>query len=583
MERRLAAILAADVVGYSRMIRADEEGTLAALRALREELIDPKIAERNGRIVKVMGDGLLVEFASAVDAVTCGVDLQTALVARHDGQHDDRAICFRIGINLGDVVIDGDDIHGDGVNVAARLEALSEPGGICISDAVHDQVRDRLDTVFRDLGRQEVKNIDRPVQTWGWTAGGLEASEPVAVSGATPSVSNKASIAVLPFDNMSGDPEQDYFADGMVEDIITGLARISWLFVIARNSSFTYKGRAVDIKQVGRELGVRYVLEGSVRKAANRVRVTAQLIEAETGRHVWADRYDRTMDDVFELQDELTMTVVGVLEPSLRQAEIERVKRSRPDSLDAYDLVLRAMPHVYPAMPEGAAIALPLLEDALSKEPHYAHAHGFSAWCHEILFARGGRHDENKQAAKRHAHEAIAHGRDDAISLTLGGFVLGAISIDREASRQAMEAALALSPSCALTYTLGSVVMALSGEADLAIEWGEQALRLSPRDPASYAPLMSIAFGLFQNGDYEAAAATAQKTFQANPYWSTAHFLLAATHAKLGRMDAARSAAQRVLELQPDFTISGAVHAFDMHPAFAEPFTEAARAAGLPD
>ncbi|MHA1529618.1 MAG: tetratricopeptide repeat protein, partial [Alphaproteobacteria bacterium] len=331
-----------------------------------------------------------------------------------------------------------------------------------------------------------------------------------------------------------------------------------------------------------RELGVRYVLEGSVRKVSDRVRVTGQLIDAETGGHVWAERYDRTLDDVFALQDELTMSVVAAIEPSLRQAEIERVKRKRPDNLDAYDLALRAIPLVYPAMPDEAAKALPLLERALGIEPDYALAHGFAAWCHEILFARGGGREENRLGAIRHAHAAIAHGRDDAIALSLGGFVMGLVAHDRDAARQAFEAALALSPSCALTYNLGSVVMVFAGDADRGIEWGERALRLNPFDPMNYAPWLSISLGRLQRGEYEAAAEAAHKTFQANPYWSTAHFLLAATHATLGRLDAARSAAARVLELQPGFTISETCAVFDIHPSIAEPLSEALGLAGLP-
>jgi TolB-like protein len=381
---------------------------------------------------------------------------------------------------------------------------------------------------------------------------------------------------------MSGDAEQDYFADGMVEDIITGLARLKWLLVTARNSSFAYKGMSVDIKQVGHELGVRYVLEGSVRKVSNRVRITGQLIEAETGGHVWAERYDRTLDDVFALQDELTMSVVAAIEPSLRQAEIERVKRNRPDNLDAYDLALRAIPLVYPAMPDEAAKALPLLESALELEPDYALAHGFAAWAHEIVFARGGGNEENRLGAIRHAHAAIAHGHDDAIALSLGGFAIGMVAHDRDAARQAFEAALALSSSCALAYNLGSVTMALAGDADRGIEWGERALRLSPFDPMNYAPWFSITLGRLQRGEYEAAAEAAHKVFQANPYWSSAHFLLAATHAKLGRTDAAKSAAMRVLELQPGFTISGTCAAFDIHPSIAAPLSEALSLAGLP-
>jgi adenylate cyclase len=581
MERRLAAILAADVVGYSSLIRADEEGTLARLKALRDEIIDPKIAEHHGRIVKLMGDGMLAEFASVVDAVRAATEAQRSIAEHNAGRPEEKRIVFRIGINLGDVVIDGDDIQGDGVNVAARLESLAEPGGICISGSVHEQVRDRLNLAFEEMGEQEVKNIARPIRVWRWFEA-ARAGSTATVSEPLP-LPDKPSIAVLPFDNMSDDPEQEYFADGMVEDIITGLARIKWLFVIARNSTFAYKGKSVDVKQAGRELGVRYVLEGSVRKVSSRVRVTGQLIEAETGRHVWADRYDRILDDVFAIQDELTMNVVAAIEPSLLQAEIERVKRKRPDNLDAYDLVLRAIPHVYPAMPDGAAKALPLLESALNMEPDYALAHGFAAWCHEILFARGGGHDENRLGATRHAHAAIAHGRDDAIALSLGGLAMGLVAHDRDAARQAFEAALALSPSCALAYNLGSVVMVLAGDADRGIEWGERALRLSPFDPMNYVPWLSITLGRLQRSEYEAAAEAAHKAFQANPYWSSAHFLLAATHAKIGRLDAARSAAARVLELQPGFTISGTCAAFDIHPSIAAPLSEALSLAGLPE
>src|SRR5215467_6861298 len=326
--RRLAAILAADVVGYSRLMGADEEGTLAALKSHRQELIDPLIAQHQGRIVKTTGDGLLIEFASIVDAVRCAVVMQQGIKDRNANIEEGRRLRFRIGINVGDVIVDDGDIFGDGVNVAARLEALAAPGEICVSATVREHVGDKLPIGFSDLGEHQVKNIARPVHVYR-----IETrlpSEPAAgIAPESPMLAlpDRPSIAVLPFTNMSGDAEQDYFADGMVEDIITGLARIKWLFVIARNSSFVYKGRTVDVKQAGRELGVRYVLEGSVRKASNRLRITSQLIEAETGRHVWAERYDRTLDDIFAIQDELTMSVVAVIEPSLRQAEIERVKR----------------------------------------------------------------------------------------------------------------------------------------------------------------------------------------------------------------------------------------------------------------
>jgi adenylate cyclase len=581
--RRLAAILAADVASYSRLMGADEEGTLAALKGHRRELIDPLVAQHQGRVVKTTGDGLLIEFASIVDAVRCAVVMQQGMEDRNANVNESQRIRFRVGINVGDVIVEDDDIFGDGVNVAARLEALAQPGEICVSATVREHVGEKLPIGFVDLGEHSVKNIARPVHVYRIETRvepkNAVQGEPAHAMLALP---DRPSIAVLPFTNMGGDVEQDYFADGIVEDIITGLARIKWLFVIARNSSFAYKGRSVDVKQAGRELGVRYILEGSVRKASSRVRVSGQLVEADTGRHVWADRYDRTLDDVFALQDELTMSVVAAVEPSVRQAEIERVKRKRPDSFDAYDLVLRAIPDVYPAMPEGAAKALPLLERALSLEPDYALAHGFASWAHEIVFARGGGREENRLGTIRHAHAAIAHGRDDAVALSLGGFGLGMVAHDRQAARQAFEAALALSPSCALTYMFGGVVMVLAGNPDRGIEWGERALRLSPFDPMSYVPWFSITLGHFQRGEYEAAAEAAQKVFQANPYWSSAHLLLAATHAKLGRHDAAKSAAARVLELEPDFTISGWCAAFDVHPSLAEPFSEALIAAGLP-
>lgn len=586
-QRKLAAILAADVVGYSRLAGADEDRTLARLRALRSDLIDPTIAVHGGRVVKRTGDGALVEFRSVVDAVRCAIEVQTAMVERNAGLPAERRIEFRVGIHLGDVVEESDgDLMGDGVNIAARLEGVAKPGSICLSEDAYRQVRSRLDLAISDLGETTLKNIVEPIRVYALQVGLAASAQPTPGAPVEPSTQlslpEKPSIAVLPFQNMSGDAEQDYFADGMVEDILTGLARIKWLFVIARNSSFAYKGKSVDVKQAGHELGVRYVLEGSVRKMANRVRVTGQLVEAETGRHIWADRYDRTLDDVFALQDELTMSVVAAIEPSLRQAEIERVKRKRPENLDAYDLVLRAMPHVYPAMPEGAAKALPFLESALEREPNYALAHGFAAWAHEILFARGGAHEENRLGAVRHAHAAIAHGRDDAIALSLGGFAMGMVAHDRQAARQAFEAALALSPSCALTYIFGSVVLALAGDADRGIEWGERALRLSPFDPISYGPLLSITLSRLARGEYEAAEEAAQKVFQANPYWSSAHFLLAATHAKLGRLDAAKAAAKRVLELQPGFTISGTCAAFDIHSSVATPLSEALSMAGLP-
>jgi len=346
VERRLAAILAADVAGYSRLMGADEEGTHERLKALRRELVDPEIAEHKGRIVKTTGDGLLMEFPSVVEAVACAVAIQRRAGRRNAEIPTDQRIELRIGINLGDVIVEEGDIYGDGVNIAARLEALAEPGGICVSRVVRDQVRDKLAFGFEDMGEQQVKNIARPVRVHRVLLGEKPSSpEPGAAASTQPllALPDKPSIAVLPFANMSGDPEQEYFADGMVEEIITALSRIRWLFVIARNSTFTYKGQSLDIKQVGRELGVRYILEGSVRKAGGRVRITAQLIDALTGAHLWADRFDGSLEDVFDLQDQVAASVAGVIEPTLQAAEAARSANRPTDDLTAYDLYLRAV------------------------------------------------------------------------------------------------------------------------------------------------------------------------------------------------------------------------------------------------
>jgi TolB-like protein/tetratricopeptide (TPR) repeat protein len=394
---------------------------------------------------------------------------------------------------------------------------------------------------------------------------------------------NKSSVAVLPFSNLSGDPEQDYFASGMVEDIIAGLSRIKWLFVVACNSSFPYKGKAVDVKRVGRELGARYLLQGSLRKDGSRVRISAQMIEAETGGHVWAERYDRPLDDIFALQDEITLSVVGAIEPSLRRAEVERVIRMRPEGLDAYDLVLQAQPDVYKVMPESVTKALPLLERALALDPIYALAHAFAAMCHHSLFLRAGLHEESRAASARHAQAAIVHGQDDALALTFAGFSIGLDGHDRAAAFAAFEAALAVSPSSALTYILGSVILAFAGEAERAIEWSERGMRLSPFDPWAFSAYHALTLAHFQHGRYEVAADAAHKAVQSNPALSFSYMLLAAPLAKLGRLEEAKAAAARVLELQPAFRYSRQFSGVDCAPALAASLSEALRASGLPE
>src|SRR5215472_16260187 len=411
VERRLAAILAADVAGYSRLIGADEDGTLERLRVLRRELLDPKFAEHRGRLVKTTGDGLLVEFGSVVDALRCAVEVQRELTARNTGVLPDNRIEFRIGINVGDIVVEDGDIFGDGVNVAARLESLAEPGGICVAARVQEDAAGKLDLVFEDMGERQLKNIARPVRAYRVVT---EARPAMMQPPTDPPLPDKPSIAVLPFANLSGDAEQEYFVDSMVEEIITALSRIRWLFVIARNSSFTYKGQAVDVKQVGRELRVRYVLEGSVRKAGNRVRITGQLIEAETGAHLWADRFDGLIEDVFELQDKVASSVAGVIEPALQAAETARSAGRPTNDLTAYDLYLRAH-SIFFSSARQIPEALRLLEQAITRDPHYGPALAWAALCCHRLVVDGRSEDRKADRRKRsdYARRALEVAGDD--------------------------------------------------------------------------------------------------------------------------------------------------------------------------
>ena len=409
---------------------------------------------------------------------------------------------------------------------------------------------------------------------------------PARVNPRTPlalALPDKPSVAVLPFSNLSGDPEQNYFADGMVEDIIAGLSRIKWLFVAARNSSFTYKGEGVDVKQVGRELGVRYLVQGSLRKDGNRVRISAHMTEAETGGHLWTERFDRPLDDIFALQDEIALNVVGTIEPSLRRAEVERVRRKRPDSLDAYDLVLQAQADVYSGMPDRVTKALVLLERALALDPVYPLAHAFCAMCHHCLFLRAGLREESRTASIRHAQAAILNGQDDALALTFAGFSIGMDGHDHAAAFAALEAALAVSPSSALTYIVGGVIFGWAGEAERAIEWGERAMRLSPFDPWAWSAYHALTLGHFHRGRYEEAAKAAHKAVQFNPGHSISYMLLAAALAKLGRLQEARAAAARVLELQPAFRYSRQFAGVDCAPALAATLGESLHIVGLPE
>src|ERR1700737_1719584 len=506
--RRLAAILAADVAGYSRLMGADEEGTLERLKALRRDLVDPKINEHHGRIVKTTGDGMLVEFASVVDAVRCAVAVQQAMPERNTGVGADSGIELRIGINLGDVIVEGDDLYGDGVNIAARIEALAGAGGVFVSNTVHDHVRDRLPFVFEDLGEQQVKNIARPVRVYrvGPRASGPQAAGTAAILPPLP-LPDKPSIAVLPFANMSGDPDQEYFADGMVEEIITALSRIRWLFVIARNSSFTYKGQAVDVKQIGRELGVRYVLEGSVRKAGGRVRITGQLIDATSGTHLWADRFDGSLEDVFELQDQVAVSVAGVIEPALRAAETPRSAARPTTDLTAYDLYLRAVAIFFPITKERIVKALGLFEQAIAIDPGYGPALSWAAMCHLRLITEGWA--EVPETARREAsdlaRQALQVGENDPRILANAAVVLAVLGEHIGAMIGLVDRALALNPSFARGWNLSGLLRVWAGQPDLAIEHVETALRLSPRERIGV-PLSVMGQAYFFKRQFEEAA-----------------------------------------------------------------------------
>ena len=565
---------------------ADEEGTLAVLKSHRRELIDPLIDQHRGRIFKTTGDGMLIEFASVVDAVRCAVVMQQGMEDRSANLPETERIRFRIGINLGDIMVDEGDVFGDGVNVAARIEALATPGEICVSASVRDQIGEKLPIGFADLGDHGVKNIARPVRVYRVVEKGAEAhtaaaDDPTKVPLAL--LEDRPSLAVMPFTNMSGDPEQEYFVDGIVEDIITGLSRIRWLHVIARNSTFTYKGRAVDLKQVGRELDVRYVLEGSLRKASSRVRVTAQLIAAASGTHVWAERYDRALDDIFELQDEITLSVVGAIEPSLLHAEIERAKRKRPDSLDAYDLYLRALPHLRVHMPSGADKALALLRQALSIQPDYPAAHAAAAMCHEVRYMRGGLQEVDKEGALEHARAAIEAGADDAETLATAGFAIGLVAHDYHTAMNAIDRALQINGTSAFALGFGATILGHAGRGEQAVEYAERALRFSPLDPWIANSYAALGIAHCPAGNWEGVASACGKAIQANPRFSLPLVLQAAALSFLGRRDEARAAARRVPELEPGFSVSGFVRSHVGRAEIWEPIGDALRQLGLPE
>jgi TolB-like protein/class 3 adenylate cyclase/tetratricopeptide (TPR) repeat protein len=540
VERRLAAIFAGDIVGYSRLMGVDEEGTLRQLKAHRKELVDPKISEHRGRIVKTTGDGMLVEFGSVVDAVRCAVEIQRAMAERNADVPADKRIEFRVGVNVGDIIIEGDDIFGDGVNIAARLEGIAEPGGVYISDDTLRQIRGKIDVLCDDLGERELKNIAQPVRVYRVR---LQAGK--SQTDLSPMLPDKPSIVVLPFQNMSGDPEQEYFADGMVEDIITALSRFKSLFVIARNSSFVYKGRAVDVKQVGRELGVRYVLEGSVRKSSNRVRITAQLIDSATGAHLWADRFDGELKDVFDLQDQVTASVVGAIAPKLEQVEIERSKRKPTESLDAYDYYLRGLANSSQWSKEPTEEALRLFYRATELDPGFAAAYGMAAYC--FVMRKGNRWiiDRASEVAEaaRLSRLAVDLGADDAVALAAGGYTLAFVVHEVEKGSAYIDRAIALNANFATALVSSSWAKAFLGESDEAIKRATNSMRLSPLDPFSFRALGAIGLAHFIAGRYDEASSWGEKSMQLRPHYLPAICYVAAAQELAGR----HSEAQKVM------------------------------------
>jgi len=582
VERRLAAVLAADVAGYSRLMGRDEERTLADLKSSRKSVVDPAIGAHGGRIVKTTGDGMLVEFASVVNAARCAIQVQRGMTARNAGLPQDIRLEFRIGIHVGDIIIDEDDIFGDGVNIAARLQGIAEPGGVCLSEDAQRQIRGKVDIVFHDIGPQDLKNIAEPMRAW-LAQPGLPSTE--SAPGITPTLTlpDKPSIAVLPFQNMSGDPEQEYFADGMAEDIITALSRFKSLFVIARNSSFTYKGKVVDVKQIGRELGVRYVLEGSVRRVAGKVRITGQLIEAATNSHLWAERFDGDLQDVFELQDQVTASVVTSIAPKIEQAEIEYAKRKPTDRLDSYDFFLRGMASYYRMSFAEACVSF---KEAFARDLDYAAAYAMTAFLMMIPQSMQGAPlpVETRLEVIRYAQLASRLGKEDAFSLARAAHVLTFLTREYEHTNDMIERAVALNPNLAVVWINRGWISVMRGEPERAIESFAHVLRLNPLDPLRRGVWYGNACAQHALGQFDDGCASATMAIQDNfpDTFSLGAFIMNAVPA--GRLEEAREALGRLLKLRPNFRISHVREIFHTRDEeWATRIAAAFREVGLPE
>jgi len=589
VERRLAAVLAADVAGYSRLMGRNEEGTLAELKSLRKTLTDPAFATFRGRLVKTTGDGLMVEFASAVDAARCAVEIQRELAKRNAGLSADLRIEFRIGIHVGDIIIDDDDdIFGDGVNIAARLEGIAEPGGICVSDDAYRQIRGKIDVVFDDAGLQTLKNIAEPMRSWHLQlAGKGEAAIPLDSSLSQTQdlvLPDKPSIVVLPFDNISAEPGQDYLADGIVEAITAALSCIRSFFVIARSSAFTYKGRATNARQIGKELGVAYLLEGSVQKAGNRLRIIVQLIETEGGAHVWSSRFDGTLDEFFDLEDRITEQVAGALQPSVRIAEVERARRKRPQDLGSYDFTMRAMPHVWVLEKEESSKALELLEKALAIDPHYPLALSLAGWCHAQRSVYNWADDiaGSQAMARSLAERAAEMSGDDPIILAILGAVHTFVR-NYGTARVLLERAVTLDPNAAWAWSRLGWLENYSDQPQKAITNFERALRLSPIDPMNFNNYVGIGSAHEVAQECEEAAMFYRRALQERPnaYWIYRN--LASSLAGAGRIEEARQAYAEMIRNYPDLTVSRYKQAMVFSPVALNRMAENLRKLGLPD
>lgn len=581
MERRLAAIMDADVVGYSRLIRSDEDGTLAALKSVLTDLIGPKIAEHHGRVVKFMGDGVLAEFASVVEAVRAAAEMQQALAERNEVLPKGQRIAFRIGVNLGDVVIDGDDIHGDGVNVAARLEGLAEPGGVCVSAAVYDQVRDRIELPFEDLGEQRVKNIDRPVRVWRWVRDTV-ASLPKVDQTNMP-LPERPSIVVLPFNNMSRDAEQEYFSDGITEDVITDLSKASGLFVIARNSAFVYKDKTFSVPHVCRELGVKFALEGSIRKVGNRVRVTAQLIDGSSGGHLWAERYDRELTDIFAVQDDITQQIVTALKVTLSEAEKSRIVDGGTNDVNAHDLFLRGRELIRGVKKDREMFdqATACFRRAIELDPNYAAPYAGLGMAY--VLDHQNRWSETPETsldqAERFSSWAIARDDQDPYAHLVASLV-AMFRMDYQRWADEADRALSLNPNFAPALNARGVVHIYTGQPEMAVPYIERAMRLDPAVQQQYVHFLGTAY--FVAGDYETAVALFRDRIAINPTTDLSRAFLASALGHLGKLDEAGEVWRELKEINPRYSPVEHIGRLPFRDSSdAEKFTVGLRKAGL--